>query len=292
MRILITGCRGQLGRELVMQAGGLGLEPLAMNHADLDITRSDQTQKIISDLTPGMVVNASAYTNVDEAETHTEDAYAVNRDGPAHLASACSVLAIPLIHISTDFVFDGQKKTPYLESDLISPLSIYGKSKAEGEMAVRAGLQQHLILRTSWLFSEHGRNFVKTMLGLGREKNQVSVVADQYGCPTSAADLGRAILTMVQKIITRDKICWGTYHYCGQGTTSWHGFAETIFNLAAPYENLKIRQVKPITTDQFPLPARRPLRSSLDCSRIRDQFGVETIPWQQSLARVIGKIYS
>ncbi|MBW1866245.1 MAG: dTDP-4-dehydrorhamnose reductase [Deltaproteobacteria bacterium] len=292
MKILITGSGGQLGRELVMQAGALGLEPLAMNHADLDITRSDQTRKIIADITPDMVVNASAYTNVDEAETCTEAAYAVNRDGPAQLASACSACAIPLIHISTDFVFDGEKKAPYLESDPTLPLSIYGKSKAEGETAIRAGLQQHLILRTSWLYSEHGRNFVKTMLGLGRERDQLSVVADQYGCPTGAGDLARAILTMARKIIAGDEICWGTYHYCGQGTTTWHGFAEAIFKLAASYENLKIRQVKPITTDQFPSPAQRPLHSSLDCSRILEQFAIQTIPWQQSLAKVIGKIYS
>lgn len=292
MKILITGSGGQLGREFVKQAEGLGFEPLAMNHADLDITRLDQTRKTIADLTPDMVVNASAYTNVDGAETHTEAAYAVNREGPAHLAAACSAFAIPLIHISTDFVFDGQKKTPYLESDPVSPLSIYGKSKAEGEAAVRTALQQHLIIRTSWLYSEHGHNFVKTMLNLGRERDRLSVVADQYGCPTGAADLAGAILAMAKKIITGDKIRWGTYHYCGEGTTTWHKFSETIFKLAASYENLKIRQVKPITTDQYPLPARRPPYSSLDCSLILDQFGVQAMPWEQSLATVIGKMYS
>jgi len=197
-----------------------------------------------------------------------------------------------LIHISTDFVFDGRKKNPYLESDRVSPLSIYGKSKAEGEAAVRTALRQHLIVRTSWLYSEHGHNFVKTMLNLGRERDQLSVVADQYGCPTGAADLAGAILTMAKKIIAGDKIRWGTYHYSGEGTTTWHGFAEAIFKLAASREKLKIRQVKSITTDQYPLPARRPLYSSLDCGLILDQFGVQTMPWEQSLATVIGKIYS
>ncbi len=292
MKILITGAKGMLGRELVRQTRDLGLEPLAMGHGDLDITRLDQTRNVIADVAPGMVINASGYTNVDGAETHTEAAYAVNRDGPAHLASACSASAIPLIHISTDFVFDGKKKTPYLELDPMLPLSIYGKSKAGGETAIRAGWQQHLIVRTSWLYSEHGRNFVKIMLGLGRERDQLSVVADQYGCPTGAGDLARAILTMARKIIAEDEICWGTYHYCGQGTTTWHGFAEAIFKLAASYENLKIRQVKPITTDQFPSSAQRPLYSSLDCSRILEQFAIQTIPWQQSLAKVIRKIYS
>ncbi|RLC30935.1 MAG: dTDP-4-dehydrorhamnose reductase [Deltaproteobacteria bacterium] len=292
MKILITGSGGQLGRELVMQARDKVLEPLAMNHADLDITRLDRTRKVIAGLTPCLVINASAYTDVDGAETHMEAAYAVNRDGPAHLASVCSAFSIPLIHISTDFVFDGKKKTPYLESDPVSPLSVYGKSKAEGETAVRTTWRRHLIVRTSWMYSGHGHNFVKTMLNLGREKDRLSVVADQYGCPTNAADLARAILVMAQKIIAGGEISWGTYHYCGQGTTTWHGFAEAIFSLAASYENLKIRQVKPITSDQYPSPARRPLRSSLDCSRILDRFAVRTIPWRQSLAGVIGKIYS
>ena len=141
-----------------------------MGHGDLDITRLDQTRNVIADVAPDMVINASAYTNVDGAESHMADAFAVNRDGPAHLASACSTGAIPLIHVSTDFVFDGRKKTPYVESDPPSPLSIYGKSKAEGETAVRAGLKQHLIVRTSWLYSAQGHNFVKTMLALaGKE---------------------------------------------------------------------------------------------------------------------------
>ncbi len=292
MKIMITGSGGQLGSEIIKQARGPQVETLAMNHGDLDITRPDQTRRTIAELAPDMVINASAYTNVDGAETHTEAAYAVNRDGPANLAAACSALAIPLIHISTDFVFDGRKKTPYLESDPVSPLSIYGKSKAEGEAAVRTALQQHLIVRTSWLYSEHGHNFVKTMLNLGREREQLSVVADQYGCPTGAADLAGAILTMAKKIIAGDKIRWGTYHYSGKGTTTWHGFAEAIFKLAASREKLKIRQVKPITTDQYPLPARRPLYSSLDCGLILDQFGVQTMPWEQSLVTVIGKIYS
>jgi dTDP-4-dehydrorhamnose reductase len=292
MKILITGSGGQLGKALVIQTRSFGLEPLAMHHKDLDITRPDQIRKIIGDATPALVVNASAYTNVDGAETNRDAAYAGNRDGPAHLASVCSDCAIPLIHISTDFVFDGRKKTPYLESDPLSPLSIYGKSKAEGETAVRTALEQHLIVRTSWLYSAQGHNFVKTMLKLGRERDQLNVVADQYGCPTSAADLAGAILIMAQKMIAGNKICWGTYHYCGQGTTTWHGFAEAIFKSAASCENLKISRVNPITTGQYPLPARRPLQSSLDCNRIRDQFGVETIPWQQSLSRVIGEIYS
>jgi len=292
MKIMITGSGGQLGKEIVMQIESLEFEPVAMDLPDLDITHPDQIRKVIAELTPCMVINASAYTNVDGAETHTEAAYAVNRDGPAHLAAACSAFAIPLIHISTDFVFDGRKKNPYLESDRVSPLSIYGKSKAEGEAAVRTALRQHLIVRTSWLYSEHGHNFVKTMLNLGRERDQLSVVADQYGCPTGAADLAGAILTMAKKIIAGDKIRWGTYHYSGEGTTTWHGFAEAIFKLAASREKLKIRQVKSITTDQYPLPARRPLYSSLDCGLILDQFGVQTMPWEQSLATVIGKIYS
>ena len=201
MKMMITGAGGQLGRALVSEARSVGLAPLAMNRKDLDITRPDQILKIIGDAAPALVVNASGYTNVDGAETHRDAAYAVNCDGPAHLASVCSAVAIPLIHVSTDFVFDGRKKTPYLESDPMAPLSVYGKSKAEGERAIRAHLLQHLIVRTSWLYSAQGHNFVKTMLKLGRERDRLSVVADQTGSPTCAVDLARAIATMACKII-------------------------------------------------------------------------------------------
>ena len=194
---------------------------------------------------------------------------------------------IPLFHISTDYVFDGLKKGPYLESDPVSPVSVYGKSKAAGEVEVRNRLRNHIIFRTSWLYGVHGQNFVKTMLHLGREQTVLRVVADQYGCPTYAADLAEAILAIAVKYREGQQIAWGTYHYCGSGVTNWHGFAEKIFKLARQHDSLNVRTVEPITTAEYPTPAKRPVNSVLDCSLIAKRFDITTRPWPERLARML-----
>ena len=239
-----------------------------------------------------LVVNAAGYTAVDQAESEPELAFAVNRDGPAYLASACGKSGVPLVHISTDFVFDGEKRGPYVETDKVSPLSVYGKSKAAGEVAVRDLLSEHIILRTSWLYGVHGRNFVKTMLRLACEKEVVRVVADQHGCPTYAADLAETILIIATQLQEGRQITWGTYHYCGKGVTTWYGFAEAILNLAKEHIQLKVKRTEAITTAEFPTSAKRPANSALDCSLIESRFGCAPIPWNESLTRMLHKVLS
>jgi dTDP-4-dehydrorhamnose reductase len=198
---------------------------------------------------------------------------------------------LTLIHISTDYVFDGTKGQPYKENDSVSPLGVYGWSKAKGETAVRTILADHIIVRTSWLYGVYGNNFVKTILKLAAEKKTLQVVADQFGSPTSAVDLAKAILTITSKISANEKFDWGTYHYCSKGFTTWHGLAKKIIDLATPYAALKTRQVEAITTAEWPTPAKRPPYSVLDCTRIKSQFGIEPEPWQQSLKHTIDRIF-
>ena len=292
MRILVTGANGQVGWELSRRGARKGFDILAFDRAALDITDSSAANREVSKSGASVVVNAAAYTAVDQAESEPELAFAVNRDGPAYLASACAEVGIPLVHISTDFVFDGQKQGPYLETDQVSPLSIYGKSKASGEIAVRERLRQHIILRTSWVYGAHGDNFVKTMLRLGREKEVVRVVADQAGCPTSAVDIVETILTIISRGWQSRQVPWGTYHYCGEGVTSWYGFAEAIFAVAAAYVALKVRRVEPITTADYPTPAKRPANSVLDCSLVKKSFGIVPKSWNKSLATMVQQLFS
>ena len=228
IKLLIIGSNGQLGWELVGQGRDQGFTIAAVDLPEFDITDASELKKVVSKTDASLIINASAYTAVDKAESEPDAAFAVNRDGPAHLASLCHETGIPLIHISTDYVFDGTKKGPYRETDPVSPLGVYGRSKAEGERAVRDTIQEHLIIRTAWLYGIHGNNFVTTMLRLGRERETVQVVADQYGCPTYAADLAEAIFQMASHIAEKRTVAWGTYHYCGRGVTTWHGFAEAI----------------------------------------------------------------
>jgi dTDP-4-dehydrorhamnose reductase len=290
--MLITGANGQLGRELVRQAKAFNIEFLAPRRQDLDITRPNQVKTALAETAPSVVVNAAGYTNVDTAEKEVDLAFEVNKIAPGFLARCCADRTIALIHISSDYVFDGSKGKPYHESDPIAPLGIYGQSKAQGEVAVRSVLHNHIILRTSWLYSVYRRNFVKTMLDLGTEKKRIPVVADQFGSPTSAADLAETVLTIAGKIDRSADLEWGTYHYCGHGVTSWHGLANEVLRLASPYVPLQTQQVKAITTAEYPTPAKRPPYSALDCSRIKKAFGIDPKPWQQSLKRTIERIFT
>jgi dTDP-4-dehydrorhamnose reductase len=292
MRILLTGANGQVGWELSNRGGQRGFEVLALDRTDLDITDPVSVSEEVDRSGVSLVVNAAGYTAVDEAESKPELAFAANRDGPAYLASACGKAGIPLVHISTDYVFDGQKKGAYLETDPVSPLSIYGKSKAAGEVAVRRQLREHFILRTGWVYGVHGHNFVKTMLRLGRERDEVQVVTDQYGCPTYAADLAETILRIATQFLEGGQVHWGTYHYCGKGVTSWHGFAEEIFRLASGYESLKVKRVEPVSTSEYPTAAKRPTSSILDCSVLAKTFNIHPQPWAESLANMLEVLFS
>ena len=292
MRILLTGANGQVGWELSSRSGQQGFEVLALDRSDLDITDPVSVKREVNRSGVSLVVNAAGYTAVDEAESEPELAFAANRDGPAYLASACEKVGIPLVHISTEYVFDGQKQESYLVTDPVSPLGVYGKSKAAGEVAVRENLPEHVILRTSWVYGVRGHNFVKTMLRLGREREVVHVVADQYGCPTYAADLAEAILRVAAHVLEGRQIHWGTYHYCGQGVTSWHGFAEAIFNLARRYIPLKVKQIEAVTTAEYHTAAKRPANSVLDCSLFISHFGFAPKLWNERLARMLDQVLS
>lgn len=288
MRILVCGAGGQVGHELVDRAGTYGLEALGMTRERLDVTDADQVSGVVHELDPGMIINAAAYTHVDNAETHSERAYAVNRDGAAALAQAARQASIPLLHISTDYVFSGEARTAYREEDEIAPTGVYGASKAAGEAAVQAALDEHLILRTSWVYGEHGHNFVKTMLRLGRQRDSLSVVADQSGCPTQAGSIADVLLQLAQRYAREGTLAWGLYHYSGRSPCTWFDFAVEIFRQAEAKGMLaKQPQVSSITTAQYPTPARRPAWSVLDCSKFEATFGIDTRDWHDDLSVVL-----
>jgi len=281
----IIGKNGQLGRALLQRspAGDMGVE--AFGHAACDIADADALERALSDKSLDIVVNAAAYTAVDQAEKEPERAQAVNAQGPANLAAFCARKSIPLIHISTDYVFDGTRRTPYREDDAIAPLGAYGASKAQGEENVRRRLTQHIIIRTAWLYSATGHNFVKTMLRLGREKPVLKVVNDQHGCPTSADDLAAAVWHIIAAVRGDDPSFWGTYHFCNQGETTWYGLAKAVFEHAQthPDYKLQVEQLLPIPTSAYSTPARRPAYSVLNCELIQSTFQMEIRNWQTAL---------
>lgn len=288
MHLLVTGANGQVGHALAgMVAPDLVIT--ALDRAGLDITDRDAVLRAVRVQHPDVVVNAAAYTAVDQAEREPERAFAVNRDGPAHLAEACEEVGIPLLHLSTDYVFDGTKGGAYTEEDPVAPLGVYGQSKWAGEEAVRAQTERHVILRTAWVFSDHGANFVKTMLRLGREREMLRVVADQHGGPTAAADIAAALLAIARQV-TADPGRWGTYHFAGQPPTTWYGFAAAIFEEARRYGPLAVHAVTPITTAEYPTPAQRPANSVLATDRIEAAFGASAPDWRASLARTVARL--
>jgi dTDP-4-dehydrorhamnose reductase len=289
MKILLTGAHGQVGWELTKRGRARGFAVEATDVDVFDITDPRAVEEQVCGQGLALVINCAAYTAVDRAESEPELALAVNRDGPAHLAAACGKARIPLVHISTDYVFDGSKQGPYRETDPVAPLGVYGRSKAEGEREVWSRLPEHIILRTSWVYGIHGQNFVKTMLRLGQERRVLRVVNDQQGCPTNAAELAEVILAIAGRC---DRTPWGTYHYSGKGMTTWHGFAEAIFTEARKYMSLLVERVEPIPSAEYPTPAKRPANSVLDCSFFTSTFGIEPRPWRESLAEVIHGLLS
>jgi dTDP-4-dehydrorhamnose reductase len=289
--LLIVGSNGQLGWELVRQSRLQGLEAHALDCPGIDIGDETSARSCLAPLSAGIIINAAAYTAVDLAESEPERAFSVNREGAKYLAVYGKEHGIPLIHLSTDYVFDGTKKGAYVEEDPVAPIGIYGASKGAGEAEVRRSLERHVIIRTAWLYGVHGQNFVKAMLRLGRERETLRVVADQWGCPTYAADLAASILKIAESYLSGNRISWGTYHYCGSGATTWHAFAAAIIGTAGKYESLKVKAVKPVTTAEYPTAAKRPANSVLDCSKIERTFGIRPRPWKESLAEMIDRLY-
>ena len=287
MRILLTGANGQIGSEIARQADIRNYSLIACQRTDLDITDAEAVHSAIMDSSVQVVINAAAYTAVDQAEKEPERAYAVNRDGPHFLALACHQKNIPLLHLSTDYVFSGKEQEPYRENDAIAPLGVYGDSKWQGEQCVRQQLSQHLILRVSWVFGQAGNNFVKTVLRLAREREQLKIVADQYGCPTYAADIATVLLTLAEKVTFSQHSAWGTYHYCGLPAVSWYEFAEKVLKLANNYETLMASEVIPITTAEYPTLAQRPAHSVLDTRFLQETFDIAPRFWQEGLAQTL-----
>ena len=282
--ILVFGGNGQLGRELARACAMRAIPLVALSRAEADIADEAAVRAAISLQKPSLVVNAAAYTKVDAAESETEAARLGNEIGPGVLASACAAADVPLIHVSTDYVFDGSKDGPYLEDDPIAPINAYGRTKAAGERAVRATAGRHVILRTSWVYGEFGQNFLKTMLKLAAERDELRVVSDQYGCPTSTADLAAAILAIAPRLVANDDI-WGTYHFAGSGATTWHGFANRIVTAQAPLTG-RAPRVTAIPTRDFPTAARRPTNSVLDCNKFARAFGFGGRPWTEETDRI------
>lgn len=290
MTLLVFGAGGQFGRELTARAAARGVPLRALARADADITNAQMVREAIAALgePPSLVINAAAYANVDGAEDEVEEAFDVNEVGPEIIAGACSVAKLPLIHISTDYVFDGRKIGAYVENDPIAPINVYGQSKAAGETAVREALAEHVIMRTSWLYGSYGRNFLKTMLRLAAERDELRVVADQRGCPTGTADLADAILAIAPRLAAREPV-WGTYHFAGTGATTWHGFASEIIEAQAKVTGRRPRVV-PIAAADYRRAAKTPGNSELDCSRFAATFGLRACDWRERVHAVVASL--
>jgi dTDP-4-dehydrorhamnose reductase len=287
-RIVITGGNGQLGRSF-SKLGSVfeNLELLPIDINELDISKTDDVDRIIPDLRPDFLINCAAYTAVDAAEENQDSAFKVNYSGPKNLSSICKVLNIPLIHISTDYVFPGDSEKPYQENDPTGPVTVYGRSKLAGEEAIIQSGVLGMIIRTSWLYSEFGHNFVKSMIRLGGEKEELSVVSDQLGSPTFAGDLANSILLILTKIsdgIIEPKPS-GIYHFGNAGVCSWYDLANAVMEIS----EIKCK-IKPVSTEEFPLPAKRPAYSVLDTSKIRNEFNLEISQWRTSLIKCLEQL--
>ena len=288
MKVLITGAQGQVGKELSLLAKEKGFEVIAAGRAELDITQAQSVESYINEMQPDIVINAAAHTAVDKAEDEQDLAFAINRDGAKNIALTCCKKSIPLLHISTDYVFDGTKYEPYNENDTVSPLGVYGTSKWQGEEAIRQDLSEHIILRVAWVFGAQGNNFVKTMLRLGKDRDELNVVADQFGSPSPAKNIAQTLISLAEKYQQNKTLAWGTYHYCGKEKTTWYDFATEIFDQAFELGLLSKRiKVNPITTAEYPTPAKRPSNSMLDCSKLETAFGIEMPEWKEALQKVL-----
>jgi len=289
MRILIFGKAGQVARSLHDLEWPSSWHLTFLGRDDCDLLRPGVAAEAIGTLKPDLVINAAAYTAVDKAENDKVAAYALNADAPAEMAAATDALGVPLLHISTDYVFEGGGERPYLETDTCAPLSMYGKSKLDGEIRVREANTRHLILRTSWVFSSYGANFVRTMLRLGGERDELSVVGDQWGGPTAAGDIAHA-LQRIGLAMAKGRTAYGTYHLAGDPFTSWYGFAQAIFERAQAKGAKAPKSLRRITTAEYPTPAVRPANSRLDCAAIGRDWNIEQPSWEIALDRCLDQL--
>ncbi len=289
-KFLITGSKGQVGYCLVQQLTGKA-DILAVDRDELDITDKDQVFRAVQEFQPDIIINAAAHTAVDKAESEIELSEAINVYGPQYLAEAANKIGATILHISTDYVFNGEGTQAYKETDETGPQGVYGKTKLAGEIAVQQANPRSVILRTAWVFGEHGHNFVKTMLRLGKERDTLGIVGDQFGGPTYAGDIAAALIKIANEILKGRNDAFGIYHFTGQPYVSWFEFAQAIFTQA---ESKKLLEKRPhlnsIATTDYPTPAKRPANSRLDLSKIKQTFDIEPSDWQKALENI--KAYS
>jgi dTDP-4-dehydrorhamnose reductase len=306
MKILLLGAAGQLGREIAQHPDFSQHHQItALSHSQLDITDRDAVLHAYQHYQPDFVINAAAYTQVDQAEKEPVLAHAVNAIGAGNLAEACETFQIPLLHFSTDYIFNGEKIGGYVEQDAACPINVYGASKWEGEELVRQHCTRHLILRVSWVFGRYGKNFVHTILRLAQTRKTLNIVSDQIGCPTATYDIACVSFLLMQHSTkkmqhslhsehpiendpstSKTKGIWGTYHFCGNPETSWYDFAQAIVDAAKPYP-LALETLSPIPSTAYPTPAQRPKNSVLDCSKIEKTFGISPASWTAHLPLLI-----
>jgi dTDP-4-dehydrorhamnose reductase len=289
LKILQYGTTGQVGRELLRQAEGRDVELVAVSRAEADLAAPDAAARLVRQTKPDLVILAAAYTAVDQAESEPGLAHEINGEAPSAIAAACAAEGAALVHFSTDYVFDGRKGAPYVEDDVTGPLSVYGASKLSGERMALKACPRTTILRTSWVVSAHGKNFVKTMLRLGREGQPLRVVDDQFGRPTAAADLAAFVLDQAPRLAAAaaGDPAFGVFHFANADETTWRGFAQTILDMAlqgaAP-------RVEPITTAERPSPAQRPARGTLDTTKLERTFGWAPRPWREPLGEILAEL--
>ena len=286
MKILLLGSNGQLGSCLVDELSNTNHNLVATNRLQIDVSNLKLTQREIIKYSPDIVINASAYNAVDRAEEEIDLVNMINNTAIKNISKICYKINATFIHISSDYVFDGNSKTPYTELSNVNPLGIYGKSKLMGELSIKESGCKHIIIRTAWVFSEYGNNFLKTMMKLGSEKDELDIVSDQYGCPTYARDLALAIIATFKKIETKQ--CeWGIYNFCGNDNCSWYEFAENIFNSA---KNLNLKsplKLNKISMDKYNNAAKRPKYSALNCSKFFNSFGIQPSNWKKAITKVL-----
>ncbi len=293
MKILITGAQGQVGSELVIGAEKKGYKVYGFGSKELDISNLEQVRSTVQKIKPDVIINAAAYTAVDKAETERKLAYAVNSQGSENLAISCKEYDIPLLHISTDYVYDGEKQSPYLESDTPNPTGIYGSSKLEGDQKIEAIWHKHIILRVSWVFGAHGNNFVKTMLRLVEQRDELSIVDDQFGAPTSAEAISACLLNIIEAPQFNHTDCpWGIYNLQSDPGVTWYEFAQEIF-LQAKQLGIYNKEMKlnPIASSEFPTPVKRPANSKLDGTKLMQYFCVAPAQWKDDLNKLLKAIH-
>jgi dTDP-4-dehydrorhamnose reductase len=289
MKILVLGSNGQLGHCLVDQFSCLEHQIIFTTRSDLDITDFAAIKDKVTQIKPDLIINASAYTAVDKAEVDREQAYLINHHAVANIADICRELHCGLIHVSTDYVFDGAATEPYIETDTTNPQGVYGDSKLRGEQAIEASGCHYLIIRTAWVFSEYGNNFLKTMLRLGVDRDELGVVGDQIGCPTYAQDIARCVVEL-SDYFEQEDFESQIFHYCGDQPCSWYQFAQAIFSCAAHQGLTTPAVLKSITTEQYPTAAPRPAYSVMDCRKLSSKFQIPPSDWRAAISGVIVRL--